>query len=147
MCSIRACKLSRLHRNKKVSNMAICPKCCGCNEDRALTFLVEKLNGWRSRNFLASSYEMKPFLSTSNDLKAARSSFLLQQKYHHRLLVRYFKIPPWTEMLSLITTWMCIIRGKQSVEAKFHYASWFGAGSKLVQSWFERWNLAYHLAC
>jgi len=22
-------------------------------------------------------------------------------------------------------------------KAKFHYASWFGAGSKLVRSWFE----------
>ena len=25
----------------------------------------------------------------------------------------------------------------QKVKAKFHYASWFGAGSKLVRSWFE----------
>jgi len=25
----------------------------------------------------------------------------------------------------------------RSVKAKFHYASWFGAGSKLVRSWFE----------
>jgi len=23
------------------------------------------------------------------------------------------------------------------IKAKFHYASWFGAGSKLVRSWFE----------
>jgi len=23
------------------------------------------------------------------------------------------------------------------VKAKFHYASWFGAGSELVQRWFE----------
>jgi len=29
------------------------------------------------------------------------------------------------------------------LKAKFHYTSWFGAGSKLVRSW----NLAYHLAC
>jgi len=25
----------------------------------------------------------------------------------------------------------------QSVKAKFHYASWFGADSELVRSWFE----------
>jgi len=24
-----------------------------------------------------------------------------------------------------------------AVKAKFHYASWFGAGSELVRSWFE----------
>ena len=29
-------------------------------------------------------------------------------------------------------------RGNQLfVKAKFHYASWFGDGSKLVRSWFE----------
>ena len=64
--------------------------CCHCGdyEDeriytvkrfKTLTFLAEKLNGWRRRNFLASSYEMNPFLSTSYDLKAARSSFLLKR--------------------------------------------------------------------
>jgi len=30
-----------------------------------------------------------------------------------------------------ITLTTCLIK------AKFHYASWFGAGSKLVRSWFE----------
>jgi len=25
----------------------------------------------------------------------------------------------------------------QAVKAKFHYTSWFGAGSELVRSWFE----------
>jgi len=27
--------------------------------------------------------------------------------------------------------------GLQIVKAKFHYAGWFRAGSKLVRSWFE----------
>jgi len=31
----------------------------------------------------------------------------------------------------------------QTVKAKFHYASWFGAGSELVRSWF---NAKFHYA-
>jgi len=45
------------------------------------------LNGWRRRNFLATSNETKPFFSTSYDLKAARSSFLL----HTTVELLYYK--------------------------------------------------------
>jgi len=31
---------------------------------------------------------------------------------------------------------VCEVR-KSNFKAKFHYASWFGAGSKLVRNWFE----------
>jgi len=48
------------------------------SKNEMLTFLDEKLNGCRRRNFFATSNVMKPFFSTSYALKAARSSFFLQ---------------------------------------------------------------------
>jgi len=35
--------------------------------------------------------------------------------------------------------WMCYVFGLQLFKAKFHYASWFGAGSKLVRA--EIWPI------